>query len=185
MKKQPAEMVETAELAHVLRLHPQTVRNLAPQGRIPAVRLAGFASPLRFGVELVKNALAIEIGDRAEHAIKLTEAYLDGNLERLPTKAALRSRSSSSAAGGRAAAVQRTATEKKPEPEMVETAKPARGCLVTTTELAQVLGVHPQTVFKLAREGRIPAMRLRAHYRFDIDAVKAALTVTAAASGGV
>jgi len=48
--------------------------------------------------------------------------------------------------------------------------------LVTTAMLAAVFGVHPQTIYKLVREGRIPAVRLRSALRFDIDEVKKALT---------
>jgi excisionase family DNA binding protein len=142
------ETVSTAELARALGLHPQKIRKLVREGRIPSTRLDGPTSPLRFRADLVRKSL--EIAQEMGFGRPLT-----------------------SSAGGTPGAVERTATKRKPEPEMVERAL----TLVTTTELAQVLGVHCQTVYTLVRTGRIPAIRLGAQYRFDIDAVKAALSV--------
>lgn len=52
--------------------------------------------------------------------------------------------------------------------------------LITSQELAEFLQLHPKTVERQAREGRIPAIRVgfgteRARYRFRLSAVMEAL----------
>jgi excisionase family DNA binding protein len=47
--------------------------------------------------------------------------------------------------------------------------------LVDTGEMAERLGVHERTVRRLAREGKIPCLQLEKEYRFDVEAVFAAL----------
>jgi excisionase family DNA binding protein len=47
--------------------------------------------------------------------------------------------------------------------------------LISTTQLADFLDVHPETVKKLAAEGAIPSLQVGRQLRFDMDAVLSAL----------
>jgi excisionase family DNA binding protein len=47
--------------------------------------------------------------------------------------------------------------------------------IVDTPTLAELLGCNRKTVYDLVRSGAIPAMRLGADYRYDLDRVLAAL----------
>ncbi len=50
--------------------------------------------------------------------------------------------------------------------------------LVTLQRLAQVLGVHPDTVYRALRSGALPAVRVGRQWRFDLDAVLSRVSVT-------
>ncbi len=43
---------------------------------------------------------------------------------------------------------------------------------LTTAEVSRYLQVHPTTVYKLVRNGQIPAFKIGADYRFDRDAIE-------------
>ena len=47
--------------------------------------------------------------------------------------------------------------------------------LVTATELAERLRVHPQTIYTMTRKREIPSMRVGGAWRYDLDAVMAVL----------
>jgi excisionase family DNA binding protein len=49
------------------------------------------------------------------------------------------------------------------------------GRLLSTTELAAQLNLHAETIRRLARERRIPSVRICRVLRFDPDAVEQAL----------
>ena len=58
--------------------------------------------------------------------------------------------------------------------------KPA---MLTSTKLGKEIGLTKQTVCRLAKDGRIPFIQLPSgHRRFDLEAVKAALSSDAMAS---
>jgi excisionase family DNA binding protein len=38
---------------------------------------------------------------------------------------------------------------------------------MTTAEVAQYLRIHPSTVYKLVREGKLPAFKVGSDYRFN------------------
>jgi excisionase family DNA binding protein len=44
--------------------------------------------------------------------------------------------------------------------------------IMTAVEVAQRLKIHPNRVYKLARNGQIPAFRIGADYRFYRDAIE-------------
>ena len=48
--------------------------------------------------------------------------------------------------------------------------------LLSIEELAKRLNCHPSTVRRMAKLGRLPALRIGALYRFDFEAVMKALT---------
>ena len=48
--------------------------------------------------------------------------------------------------------------------------------LLSAKELAHYLGVNEMTVYKYAKEGRIPAIRIGKLWRFDIEKIKAHLS---------
>ena len=54
-------------------------------------------------------------------------------------------------------------------------AKVSTGAMVTPKELALALKISRDTVYKLAREGKIPAERIGSNLRFNVADVKAAL----------
>jgi excisionase family DNA binding protein len=39
--------------------------------------------------------------------------------------------------------------------------------IMTTAEVAQYLRIHPSTVYKLVREGKLPAFKVGSDYRFN------------------
>jgi excisionase family DNA binding protein len=43
--------------------------------------------------------------------------------------------------------------------------------VLTVKEVSEILQVHPKTVYKLAREGKIPAFRIGSDWRFRSDRV--------------
>ncbi len=48
--------------------------------------------------------------------------------------------------------------------------------LIKTKQLAKILGIHPVSVHKMTRAGKIPYIRLSARdYRYDLDEVMNAL----------
>ena len=47
--------------------------------------------------------------------------------------------------------------------------------LLTVEDLAEVLKVHPGTVYAMVRDGRVPAIRGGRRYLFDLQQVLAAL----------
>ena len=49
--------------------------------------------------------------------------------------------------------------------------------MLTTDQLAKVLGVHIVTVQRMVKQGRIPAIRVGSDYRFDMTKVLEALAV--------
>lgn len=49
--------------------------------------------------------------------------------------------------------------------------------MLTTDQLAKVLGVHIVTVQRMVKQGRIPAIRVGSDYRFDMSKVLEALAV--------
>lgn len=49
--------------------------------------------------------------------------------------------------------------------------------MLTTDQLAKVLGVHIVTVQRMVKQGRIPAIRVGSGYRFDMSKVLEALAV--------
>ena len=49
--------------------------------------------------------------------------------------------------------------------------------MLTTDQLAKVLGVHIVTVQRMVKQGRIPAIRVGSDYRFDMNKVLEALAV--------
>ncbi|MBM4379278.1 MAG: helix-turn-helix domain-containing protein [Deltaproteobacteria bacterium] len=53
---------------------------------------------------------------------------------------------------------------------------PASPSLVRADEVARALGVHPTTVARRARSGIIPSVRVGRALRFDLDAVREAIT---------
>lgn len=53
--------------------------------------------------------------------------------------------------------------------------------LVNVGDLARILSVHPQTVYRLAREKKIPHIVVGGSIRFDPDQVKESLKVKDAA----
>jgi excisionase family DNA binding protein len=57
---------------------------------------------------------------------------------------------------------------------------------LTAAELGRRLRLSPETIHQMARDGRIPCIRLSAKViRFDAEAVAAALTPSAVAKAGV
>lgn len=44
--------------------------------------------------------------------------------------------------------------------------------VMTVPELAQFLRVHPATIYRLLRDGRIPGFRVGAEWRFDREAIE-------------
>lgn len=46
---------------------------------------------------------------------------------------------------------------------------------LTTADLARALTLHPETIQDLARQGKIPSIRVGKQYRFNLDAVVAVL----------
>ena len=55
--------------------------------------------------------------------------------------------------------------------------------LLKSSEVAKELGVHKNTIIRMANDGKIPSYLLdnghngRGHYRFDLEKVKAALLI--------
>jgi excisionase family DNA binding protein len=47
--------------------------------------------------------------------------------------------------------------------------------LITTAELAERLGVHPTTVNRMRKAGRIKAYQINRQFRYNVDEVKEAL----------
>jgi excisionase family DNA binding protein len=47
--------------------------------------------------------------------------------------------------------------------------------LLSIDELAKRLNCHPSTIRRLAKQGRVPAVRVGTLYRFDLNAVMKAL----------
>jgi excisionase family DNA binding protein len=54
--------------------------------------------------------------------------------------------------------------------------KTSTDSLLSIEELAKRLNCHPSTVRRLAKLGRLPALRIGTLYRFDFDSVMKALT---------
>ena len=50
--------------------------------------------------------------------------------------------------------------------------------LLTIQALATYLGIHPQTIYSMARKGDIPSVRIGRAWRFDREAVLAALDIS-------
>ena len=54
--------------------------------------------------------------------------------------------------------------------------KPGRlsspGRIATVAEVARYLHVQPTTIYKLIRTGQLPAFKIGAEYRFDMDQLK-------------
>jgi excisionase family DNA binding protein len=48
--------------------------------------------------------------------------------------------------------------------------------IMTTPEVARYLRIHYSTLYKLIRQGRIPAFKIGADYRFKRDAIEKLLT---------
>jgi excisionase family DNA binding protein len=43
--------------------------------------------------------------------------------------------------------------------------------VLTLQEVAKYLRVHPSTVYRLAKKGRIPAFKLGSDWRFNLDSI--------------
>ena len=59
--------------------------------------------------------------------------------------------------------------------------------LLTVREVAETMRVSTMTVYRLIREGEMPAIRVGKHFRLrvdDVDAFLAARTVNVASNGG-
>ena len=50
--------------------------------------------------------------------------------------------------------------------------------LLTAREVARLLRVHPNTVYKMAREGSVPAYKVGRRYLFNLSEVMAVAAVT-------
>jgi excisionase family DNA binding protein len=44
--------------------------------------------------------------------------------------------------------------------------------ILTAREVGDLLGVHPTTIYKLVRQGKIPSFRIGSYWRFRTDLVE-------------
>lgn len=55
--------------------------------------------------------------------------------------------------------------------------------LINVRELASVLGVTPDTIYRLTKQGEIPCYRVGRHVRYDLDQVLAHMSLGAVKEG--